>query len=622
MNYNSLIKPKGIAIMKKTFGRFLPILIIISLILSTFSGAVCADSGDIIVLYTNDVHCATEDYSILAAYRAQLISEGHTVITVDAGDAIQGEMIGALTDGAAIVEIMNKVGYDAAAIGNHEFDYTVDTLLSLAESADFEYICANFMYIPTATDMFAPYVIKEVGDEKIAIVGISTPETYTSSTTDYFKDEYGNFIYSFLEDEFYETIQNAIDDAINDGATTVIAVGHLGISGSTEGWRSIDVIANTIGIDALIDAHSHETIVSDTYANAEGSDVILSSTGTKLAYFGEMRISQDGITTALINPDELDIDTMGDEAKAAYDRVQSVIDGYNEEFEYLYDEIGESEVLLTDKYEDGSRAIRLDETNLGNFVTDAYIAATGADIAFCNGGGIRTSVAAGKINRKMIMDVNPWNNETCILEITGQQLLDALEYGVHALPDELGSFPHVSGVTFEVHSYIDSPVVTDELGDFVSINDGMARRVANVKVKGVAVDPNQTYTLAGSQYMLMQSGYKMFADATVIADEGLPTDTEMLVEYFTETLGGRITEAQYGDPLGDGRITIISEAYIAGDVNGDGTVDAFDYLIVKSIYFESYNATDEEIVRADVYDDNIVDMFDYLNVKTIYFERN
>ncbi len=605
--------------MKKLFGRLLPILIVISILLSAASGAVYATQGDIIVLYTNDVHCATEDYAILAAYRAQLISEGNTVFTVDAGDAIQGEIIGALTEGSAIIEIMNSVGYDFAAIGNHEFDYTVETFLSLAESADFEYICANFRYVPSATDMFAPYVIKEVGDEKIAFVGIATPETYTKSTPDYFKDENGNFVYSFLEDEFYETVQNAVDSAINVGATTVIAVGHLGISGVADGWKSTDVIANTNGIDAFIDAHSHETIESAAYENSDGESVTLSSTGTKLTYFGEMRISQDGITTSLINPDELDLNEMSDEAKTAYNSVKTIVDGYNEEFEYLYEEIGESEVLLTDKYEDGTRAVRRDETNLGNFVTDAYIAVTGADIAFCNGGGVRASVPSGKINRKMIMDVNPWNNETCVLEITGQQLLDALEYGVNALPDEFGSFPHVSGMTFEVHSYIETPVVTDEFGDFVSITEGMPRRVANVKVKGIAVDPKQTYTIAGSQYMLLQSGYKMFADATIVADEGLPTDTEMLLNYFTETLGGRITEAQYGDPSGDGRITIISEAYIAGDVNGDGTVDAFDYLIVKGIYFEKYNATEEELVRADVYDDNVIDMFDYLMVKTIYF---
>lgn len=607
--------------MKKATNKILSFAILLCLFISLFSGTALATEGDIIVLYTNDVHCATENYALLAAYRAQLLSQGHTVITVDAGDAIQGEIIGALTKGSAIIDIMNNVGYDIAAVGNHEFDYNVETFLALSESASFEYVCANFIYIPTQTAPFAPYVIKEVGNQKIAFVGIATPETYTKSTPEYFKDEYGNFVYSFSEDSFYQTVQTAVDDAISDGATAVVAVGHLGISGVAEGWRSVDVIANTSGIDALIDAHSHEIIELANYNNALGEKVLLSSTGTKLAYFGEMRINENGITTALINPNTLEIATMGEAALNAYNTVKAVVDDYNNQFDYLYEEIGESEVLLTDKFDDGTRAVRRDETNLGNFVTDAYIAATGADIAFCNGGGVRAEVQAGAVNRKMIMDINPWNNEMCVLEVTGQQLLDALEYGVHALPDEFGSFPHVSGISFEVHSYIDTPVITDEFGDFVSINENMPRRVANVKVGNAEIDLQKTYTLAGSCYMLLQSGYKMFSNCRVVRSEDLPTDTEVLLDYFVNTLDGKITAQQYGDPTGDGRITVVSDATVLGDVNADGNIDAFDYLIVKSIYFERYKATDLELVRADVLDDNVIDMFDYLVVKSIYFKQ-
>lgn len=604
-------------ILRKPFALVVSLLLILTL---ACPAAAETSGGDIIILYTNDVHCSIDDYSLLAAYRAQLISEGNTVITVDAGDAVQGEMIGALTEGAAIAEIMNNVGYDLAVPGNHEFDYTVETFLSLAESAEYEYVCANFSYLPAETDIFAPYVIKEIGGKKIAFVGIATPETYSKSTPAYFQDENGNFIYSFLEDEFYETVQNAVDSAVENGAAFVVAVGHLGIGGITEGWRSVDVIANTDGIDAFIDGHAHEVIEAAFYENANGEAVPLSSTGTKFAYFGKMTVTEEGILTELIDPNSLDVESMGEDAQSAYASVKGIIDGYNAEFEYLFEEIGESEVLLTDKYDDGTRAVRRDETNLGNFVTDAYVAVTGADIAFVNGGGVRAEVQTGAVNRKAIMDVNPWNNEMCVLEVTGQQIIDALEYGVHALPDEFGSFPHVSGITFEVHSYIESPVVTDELGDFVSIEDGAPRRVANVRFGENPIDPNSTYTLAGSCYMLQLGGYKMFADAKVVAYEGLPTDTEMLVEYFTEHLGGVISAEQYGDPSGDGRIAIFSEALPLGDVNADNAVDMYDCMMIKSIYFGVYLPTAAELVRADPVADGTVDMYDYMSVKSICFK--
>ena len=260
-----------------------------------------------VVLYTNDVHCATDGYSYLAAYRAQLIEDGYDVITVDAGDAIQGEAIGSTSEGAAIVDIMNTVGYDYGVPGNHEFDYGLERFLEIATGdapeAQYEYLSSNFVDLRTDETVLAPYDIVEMNGEDVAFVGISTPETYTKSTPTYFQDENGNFIYSFSEDTFYDTIQDAVDNARAEGADRVIAVGHLGIEGTTEGWKSTDVIANTTGIDAFIDAHSHETIAENEYANADGEMIPLTSTGTKFANFGVMTLNEDGTyTTELVGP--------------------------------------------------------------------------------------------------------------------------------------------------------------------------------------------------------------------------------------------------------------------------------------------------------------------------------
>ena len=551
--------------MRDLLKKISALLLSLTILLSMFFG-VCVivnaqESNGIYVLYTNEIHCGINNYSVLAAYRSDLIGQGYDVVTVDAGDAIQGEMIGTLTEGASVVDIMNEVGYDYAVPGNHEFDYKVARLLEIANNeAEYEYLSANFYDLLTDKTVFKPYAIKKFGDEKIAFLGLSTPETYGKSSPAYFQDENGNFIYGFCGDDFYSVIQNAVDSALSEGATKVIAVAHLGISGVTEGWRSVDLIKNTVGIDVLIDGHAHETIEKMLVKNKDGDNVVLTSTGTKFTDFGVLKISNDGsFITKLVSPDSVDVDSLSDEAKTAYNTVKSKIDDYNAEFNYLFEEIGVSEAHLCQNDENGNRLVRKTETNLGDFVTDAYKAVTGADIAFVNGGGLRADIMEGAVNRKAIMDVNPWNNEMCVIEATGQQIFDALEYGVYATPNEFGSFPHVSGITFEVHTYIETPVVVDEQGDFVSIKENALRRVANVKINGKPIDLTKKYTIAGSCYMLQLGGYKMFSGAKTVVFDGPTTDAEMLMMYFTDYLDGKITAEKYGNINGDGRIVTVNE---------------------------------------------------------------
>ena len=266
---------------------------------------------DAVILYTNDVHCAIDDYSKFAAYAAQLEADGQEVVIVDAGDAIQGEVIGTLTEGDAIIDLMNTVGYDYVIPGNHEFDYGMDKFLELAgEKSDFEYLSSNFVDLRTDSTVFNAYEIVELNGEKIAFVGITTPETLASTTPTYFQDGNGNYIYGFSQNDLYAAVQKAVDAAIAEGAVRVIALGHLGITGITEGWRSVDVIANTTGIDVLLDGHSEEVIPGTTYENKAGEDVLLSSTGLKFANFGKLILEDDNVEiTELIDPENVKIES-------------------------------------------------------------------------------------------------------------------------------------------------------------------------------------------------------------------------------------------------------------------------------------------------------------------------
>ncbi len=548
--------------MKKSLNKFLAVLLSLIFLISMplVSFAEVQSDVNAIVLYTNDVHCAIDKYPAFAAYRAQLIAQGYTVITVDGGDAIQGEIIGTMTKGSGIADIMNTVGYNYAVPGNHEFDYSVGTFLELAENeANFSYTSCNFFDLIADKTVFEPYYIEDINGEKIAFVGITTPETYTKSTPEYFKNESNEFIYGFSENNFYDTIQSTVNEAVADGAERVIAIGHLGIDGTTDGWKSTDVIANTYGIDAFIDAHSHEKIDSAVYLNSQSQEVLLTSTSSKFGYFGQLTLKNNSVEEAkLIDPDSIDIETLLPQAQSQYNAVKKKVDSYNQEMEYLFEKIGISQAQMIVYDKDGNWLVRREETNMGDFVADAYREITGAQIAFANGGGIRSEIGVGDVTRKSLMDVNPWNNSMCVISVTGQQIMDALEHGAKEYPENSGGFLQVSGLTYEINAWIESPVIVDEMGSFVGIEPSKQRRVANVKVGGVKIDPEQKYTLAGNAYMLTQGGdgFTMFSGAEVIQSENLPVDSQMLIEYFTENLSGEITAEQYSNVNGDGRIVI------------------------------------------------------------------
>ena len=534
-----------------------------------------SDEVTLTVLHTNDVHCGIDNYAKLAAYRDSLKEAGQNVVLIDAGDHVQGESIGTITKGEEIITIMNGVGYDVAIPGNHEFDFQMDQFQKNVSDANYPYISANFKKADgSAVENIEPYYIVEVEGKKVAFVGISTPETFTSSTPVYFQDEEGNWLYSFCADSegneglFYSTIQAGIDAAKAAGADVVIGVGHTGMIASIDEWNSQNVIANTTGLDAYIDGHSHEVVPGPdyngtTFTNKDGKAVPYSQTGTKLANVGQMTVKiKDGVVSVLTSL--VAMDTLTDENE----EVKSLIDAANQKVnEYLGEIVGKAEVTLTILDEEGNRIVRNHETNLGDFNADAFRYVTGADIAIVNSGGVRKSLEAGDVTRKSLTDVNPFGNEIIKIEATGQQILDALEHGARNYPQENGGFFQVSGLTYEVHEYIPSAVIVDEQNMFLGIEEGKERRVANVKINGEPIDPEKIYTVGGTSYILQLSGdgMSMFKDSKVVSD-AYPNDSNSLVEYMKNGVKGLISAAQYGQVLGEGRVTFVTEAITPGDV--------------------------------------------------------
>ena len=552
--------------MKKLLGLILALALVLSC--AAFAEeAAPALQKDLVILYTSDAHCGVDQgwgYAGLYAVKESL-SQDNYVLLVDDGDAIQGEPIGTMTKGEAIIDIMNAVGYDIAIPGNHEYDYGMERFLELTQKANFPYISCNFN--KDGELIFAPYIIKEFDGVKIAFVGITTPTTPRSSTPKYFMNDEGEFIYSFMQDEtgeaLYAAVQKAVDDARAEGAQYVIAMAHLGDEDECRPWRYLDVIGNTAGIDALLDGHSHDT-EQVVMKNKDGQDVVRTACGTKLAHIGRLTITKDGqISSELYSwnqpiaaPKMLGLQNVAGEAVTAAtavlnEKLAEVVASTTVDL-IIYDPVA--------KTDDGRsvRIIRNTETNLGDLCADAYLdQSSGADIALVNGGGIRVSINKGDITLNDILKVHPFGNSLTVIEATGQQVLDALEWSVHAMPGEFGGFDHVAGLTFEFDATIPSPCTQDDHGFFTGMQEGVERRVRNVLVAGEPIDPAKLYKVVSHDYQLLNNGdgYTMFEGATVL-QESVKLDNQVLIDYITGTLGGVVGEG-YENPYGQGRIVSV-----------------------------------------------------------------
>ena len=552
--------------------RLLSCIVCICMVLCSLNAATFAkDSETIVILYENDVHCAVEGYSKLAAMKNELKSEYEYVGVVSSGDFVQGGTLGAVSKGEYIVELMNLVGYDAIAPGNHEFDYTISRLTELYELSETKYISCNFAKIGEEKTYFEPYTIVSYGDVDIAYIGIITPETITSARPSQFRNENGEIIYTFNESRLYELVQESIDEATEDGADYVIALSHIGYDESGELNDVTDVIENTDGLDVVLDAHSHSVIEEKIVKDKSGDDVLLSSTGTGFENIGKLTIANGEFDTELVKTE-------------TYTKTDADVDAYIAEINESYAElgnrkIGESKVELITHNEEGVRLVRTAETNLGNLCSDALFFVTNADVSYVNGGGLRAPIKSGDMTFNDIYSVFPFNNRIVTAEITGQVLLDMLEMSMISYPQEDGAFPHMSGITFSVNKSIPSSIKVDENGFFTKVDGDY--RVYDVKVLDKesgnykALELDKKYILAAADYYILNfgSGMSMFKDAKVVESEGM-LDVEVLERYITDNLNGVIGE-EYKDVVN--RITF-TDGYENAD-NEDKAVTRAEAIV-------------------------------------------
>lgn len=560
--------------------RFLSIILVFCLLLSVFSISVLAtDKEEITILYTNDVHTYIDGditYSKVAAIKDSY----ENVLLLDAGDHIQGTAYGSMDEGKTIINLMNATGYDVATLGNHEFDYGMSGCMQTIEWANYPYVSCNFVHEEngvTGESVLDAYKVFNVNGTKIAVIGITTPETFTSTTPAYFQDENGKYIYSIAGGQdgkaLYNAVQSAIDNASQE-ADVIIALGHLGDGETSAPWRSEDVIANTSGLDAFIDGHSHSTVPMKEIVDKEGNRVVLTQTGEYLNAVGKMTITADGVSSELLTAEDLTNFTTKAEVKAIEDAWISEIDAK------LGEKIGSAEVILDNYDADGNRLVRVQETNSGDFSSDAlyYLFDNmnmDVDVAIMNGGGVRNNAVTGDITYKTCKEIHTFGNVACLQTVTGQQLLDALEWGARSVGvAEEGSFLHVSGITYKIDTSIPDTTKKDDKG--VWLGGPEKYRVHSVKVYNKDtnawddLDLDAKYNLAGYNYTLrdLGGGFAMFNDAVIVLDYVME-DYMVLANYVKAFENGvvkasnsPITEkysnftVDYGTVNGSGRIVM------------------------------------------------------------------
>lgn len=527
--------------------KFLSVLLAMAMVLSLSVTSFAADTdseakaemaGKTVILHTNDVHGAIEGYAYITALKADYEAKGAEVILVDAGDYSQGEVYVSDTKGLDAVEMMNVTGYDVVTLGNHEFDYGYAQLKENMTKADFKILCAN-VYGEDGTPIFdANYTYTTKSGVKIGFFGMETPEAQTKANPALIK--------GLKFDTDLKAVAEKQLEALKDD-DVVIALSHLGVDDSSKPYTSYDLYNAAKGIDFIIDGHSHSVMTKGK--NGEP----IQSTGTKFANIGVIVIDDATKKIESNSLYEIKEDTAKDAAVAA--AAQKIIDRIDKEYGAVF---AKSKVELNGaKAPNGNRD---GETNNGDLITDAMLwkvmqnkegLTVNEDhvVAITNGGGIRAAIKVGDVTKKDIKTVLPFGNTIEVIYVTGTELLEALEASTFCVPESIGGFPQVSGISYTISTgaVYDANAETYPASTYYgpkSIN-----RVTINSINGKEFKANDTYAVVTNNFCAEGGDtYYAFAAATSKFDTGVTLDMAVM-DYITKELKGVIGE-QYAAPQG------------------------------------------------------------------------
>ena len=436
----------------------------------------CATQHEIRILHVNDFHGFAAAYKPYGseeeqgglAYLAERVEELRAekpTLLVAAGDMIQGNNWANLFQGKSSIEAMNVMKFDAVVVGNHEFDFGQAILKERIEEANFPFLGANV----TGLSQLKPYIIKNLDGISIAVIGIVTGDT---PTTTHPKNVSGLQFYSPVD-----TVEKYVRElrAKND---IIVVLSHIGFS------ADMDLAKKVEGIDVIVGGHSHTKVAKPVVVGK--THILQAFEHGKVLGVIDLTVKNGSIIRAdsRLEP----ISPTGKENQA----VGAIVAKYQQKVDsFMNDTVGESLVDL-----DGVN-VRQQETNLGNLITDIMRKAAGADTAIINGGTIRTSIKKGKIKVSDVYAVVPFDNYIVAIKLTGKQIRETLEHGVSAIEKGEGRFPQISGIAFTYNRL-----------------DPAGSRVKDVFIAGHPLVADKEYTVATNDFLAAGGdGYKAFGDA-------------------------------------------------------------------------------------------------------------
>ena len=476
--------------------RFFTFLLLISL--NVFS--VFAQNIRVTILHVNDVYQFIPveggkrgGLARLLTLKKEALKENPNTIFTLGGDTISPSVETRTYKGAQMIDAWNAVGIDYAVFGNHEFDLKTSDLLARMKESKFQWLGAN-VFDKKAQKIFAdtpPYVIRDFDGIKVGIIGFLLPETKQTSS---------------MEDNlevlnYCETAKKLVPEMRAKGANVIIGLTHLFMAQDKE-------LAKCAPFDLILGGHEHTLLQS----SSNGTPIFkMTADARELGKFNLFINQQTGKLESL----DWEIIPITDKTEEAAE-FKPVFDKYKNLLTTLAAEIGRTAEVL----DASSISSRTKETNIGNFIADAYRKAVDADIGFVNGGSIRADLiyAPGILTRRDVLSILPFNNPVIKVQLTGKLLKEILEHGVARSgageDNEPGRFPQVSGIKFLFDT-------TRPAGS----------RVTEIYVGGKRLTDEAIYTLATSDFLISRGGdgYAMFKNAKILTDAATaPKDSDML----------------------------------------------------------------------------------------------
>ncbi|KUF10466.1 bifunctional metallophosphatase/5'-nucleotidase [Pseudoponticoccus marisrubri] len=493
------------------------------------------------VIHINDLHsriepinkydstCGAEDnaagecfggYARVATKIAELREElsGENVLVLDAGDQYQGSLMYTTYKGDVEIEMMEKIGFDVMAVGNHEFDDGPEGLVKLLDGVSFPVISGNLDVSQSnvLSGKLDNHAVIEVGGARIGIISALATDTAETSSP-------GEAV--IFQDEI-ESLRADVETLQSEGVDKIIALTHVGVR------KDMEIAESVAGVDLVVGGHSH-TLFSNTEEGAMAYPTMV----------GDVPVVQAYAYSKYVGHLVLTFDDAGNVTEASGDTI--LLDASVEEDEEIVARVAELagpiEEMKTRVVAEAAEAINGDravcramECTMGNLVADAMLARVkdqGIDVAIQNGGGLRASIDAGEVTMGEVITVLPFQNTLSTFQVSGATLLEALENGVGQVADGAGRFPQVAGMSFTV-----------------DLGQEPGSRISDVRIGGAPLDPEQTYGVVSNNYVRNGGdGYGMFRDAENAYDYG-PDLADVTAEYLAEN-------APY-QPYTDGRITV------------------------------------------------------------------